>query len=231
MLKWQAVKGDYRAFLNKGQRETQQVQVSREEALDKLQELSSKSNNLTEDDELIRSTIERISYIEFFSEAMIRVPLFIPYENGKLWAGNVAHVLLPRFFFPDKPIIDDSQMVNKYCIRKVATAKMGASWSLGFIAESYIDFGPVFMFVMIFLVGCLLGFIYAQILRQSINYFWGYTMLAPFYLKISCNGTPGSKILGWVITYYIAFLVFRKFLMKPLDNYMREGFFKGSAQK
>ncbi len=230
VMKWQAVKGDYRAFLNKGQRETQNVMVSREEALDKLQELSARKSNLTEDEQLIRSTIERISYIEFYAESMQRVPLFIPYEQGKIWAGNLAHVLLPRFFFPDKPVIDDSQMVNKYCIRKVATAKMGASWSLGFIAESYIDFGPVLMFVMVFLVGFLLGFIYSQILQQSINYFWGYTMLAPFYLKISCNGTPGSKILGWAITYFIAFFVFKTFLMKPLDNYLRHGFFKAKAE-
>lgn len=223
MLKWQAIKGDYRAFLNKGQRESQQVQVSREEALDKLQELSAKKTDLVEDEELIKGTIDRISYIEFFSESRIRVPLFIPYEGGKLWRDNVAHVLLPRFFFPEKGIIDDSQMVNKYCIRKVATARMGASWSLGFIAESYIDFGPVFMYFIIFLVGCLLGLIYSQILKTSINYLWAYTILCPFYIKISCNGTPGSKILGMSITYFIAFLVFRTFLMRPLDNYLRHG--------
>jgi len=231
LLKWQAIKGDYRQFLTKGERGTQQVQVSRQEAIDKLQELSSRTDNLSNDEQLLRSTIERISYIEFFSESRIRVPLFIPFEGGKIWSGNVAHVLLPRFFFPDKPIIDDSQMVNKYCIRKVATSRMGASWSLGFIAESYIDFGPVFMYFIIFLVGCLLGFIYSQVLKLSINYIWAYTMLAPFYLKISCNGTPGSKILGWVLTYFIAFFLFRKFLMRPLDNYLRDGIFKTKSNK
>ncbi len=180
LLKWQAVKGEYRSFLNKG-KSSQTVEVSQTEALEKLQELAEEKQNLTEDKSLIYESIDRVSYIEFFSESMIKVPLFIPYENGKLWVANVSHVPLPRFFFPDKGIIDDSQMVNKYCIRKVSTARTGVSFSLGFMAESYIDFGPVFMFFMVFLVGCLLGGIYALILKQSINYFWGYSMVAAIY--------------------------------------------------
>ena len=116
-------------------------------------------------------------------------------------------------------------MVNKYCIRKVATAKMGTSWSLGFIAESYIDFGPVFMYIIIFMVGYFIGFFYSLIFIQSINLFWAYAMVLPLFNKISCNGTPGSKILGWMITYYIAFFIFKKILMKPLDNYLRTGKF------
>ena len=225
LLKWQAVKGDYRAFLNKGSRTSQAVEVSQSEALDKLQELSEKKLNLTEDKNLVYESIDRVSYIQFFSEAILNVPSLIPFENGKLWAANIAHIFLPRAFFPDKASIDDSQMVNKYCVRKVATAKMGVSFSLGFVAESYIDFGPVLMFPVILLVGCLLGFIYAQILTQSINYVWGYSMVVGLWTKINCNGTAGSKILGWIITYYIAFFIFKKFLMKPLDNYLRTGKF------
>lgn len=225
LLKWQAVKSEYRVFLNKGSKVSQNVEVTQSEALDKLQELAEKKTDVTEDKSLIYESIDRVSYIEFFSESMIKVPLFIPYEEGKLWGANIAHVLLPRFFFPNKGYIDDSQMVNKYCIRKVATAKSGVSFSLGFMAESYIDFGPVLMFAIVFLVGCLLGFIYALILNQSINYFWGYTMVVGLHTKISCNGTAGSKVLGWIITYYIGFFLFRKFLMKPLDRYLRTGSF------
>lgn len=85
------------------------------------------------------------------------------------------HVLQPRILFPNKEAIDDSKMVNKYATRKVAGAKQGASFSLGFMAESYIDFGPYLMFIPIFCVGWLLGFIYKIIIQQSINYLWGFT--------------------------------------------------------
>lgn len=224
LFTWQFIKGEYRQFLNKGAK-SQSIEVTQSEALDKLQELAFEKENEA-DDKLLYSSIDRLSYIEFYSEAKMRVPVFIPYENGKLWANNLAHIFLPRMFFPDKAIIDDSQMVNKYCIRKVATAKTGTSWSLGFIAESYIDFGPVLMYLIVFLVGCFMGSIYYLILKQSINYFWGYTMVLGLATKIASNGTPGTKLLGWTITYYFAFYIFKRLLMKPLDRYLRTGNFK-----
>lgn len=218
---WQSVKEDYRKFLNAGQR-SQTVVVSQEDALRKLQDLSEKSGNSSKAD-VIYQTIDRISYIEFFSQATENVPRKIAYENGRLWKENILHVLQPRILFPNKEAIDDSKMVNKYAIKKVATAKQGASFSLGFMAESYIDFGPYFMFIPIFLVGWLLGFIYKLIIQQSINYLWGFTMVSSLWININCNGTPGTKILGWILMYYIAFLFFRYLLMKPLDSYIRGG--------
>lgn len=225
LFSWQFIKGEYRAFLNQGER-AQVLSVSQGEALEKLQELVAEEKKDAQKDKVLYASVDRLSYIEFYSESRLKVPFFVPYENGKLWANNIAHILLPRFFFPDKEAIDDSKMVNKYCFRKVLTGKSGVSISLGFIAESYIDFGPVFMYIIIFLVGCFMGFIYSVVLRQSLNLFWGYTMVLPLFAKINCNGTPGTKLLGWMITYYLAFFVFRKFLMEPIDNYLRTGSFK-----
>lgn len=220
---WQSVKGDYRKFLNAGER-SQSVVVSQEDALKKLQDLSGKSGTVNKNDVLYQ-TIDRISYIEFFSQATENVPRKIPYENGRLWKDNILHILQPRIFFPNKEAIDDSKMVNKYATRKVATAKQGASFSLGFMAESYIDFGPYLMYIPVFLVGWLLGFIYKLLILQSINYLWGFTMVSSLWININCNGTPGTKILGWILMYYIAFLFFRYLLMKPLDRYIRGGAF------
>ena len=220
---WQSVKGDYRKFLNAGER-SQAVVVTQEDALKKLQDLSGKSGSANKKD-VLYETIDRISYIEFFAQTTENVPLKIPYENGRLWKENILHVLQPRILFPNKAAIDDSKMVNKYATRKVAGAKQGASFSLGFMAESYIDFGPYGMFIPVFFVGWLLGFIYKMIIQQSINYLWGFTMVSSLWININCNGTPGTKILGWILMYYIAFLFFRYVLMKPLDNYIRGGVF------
>lgn len=222
LFTWQTIKDQYRSFLNKDSKE-QVVKVSQEEAFDKLSELASKKTDESKREDILYASIDRLSYIEFFSEARQKVPDFIPFENGKLWSANLQHIFLPRILFPDKAIIDDSQMVNKYCTRKVLTAKVGVTFSLGFIAESYIDFGPVLMYVIIFLVGIFSGFIYSVILRSSINLFWAYTMLLPFYVKISINGTPGTKVLGMTITYLVAFFIFKKLLMERLDNFMKGG--------
>lgn len=218
IILWQSIKGDYRKFLSGGER-SQTIVVSQEDALKKIQELSERSGAGTKD--VIYETIDRISYIEFFSQATENVPAKIPYENGRLWRDNILHVLQPRILFPDKEAIDDSKMVNKYATRKVAGAKQGSSFSLGYMAESYIDFGPYFMFIPIFFVGWLLGFVYKLIIKQSINYFWGFTMVSSLWINFNSNGTPGSKILGWILMYYIAFLIFRFFFMKPIDRYIK----------
>jgi|GEM_PF-1228015 len=222
LFTWQTIKGQYRSFLNQDSRE-QVVKVSQEDALDKLSELAKQNVDEKKKEDVLYASIDRLSYIEFFSEARERVPDFIPFEKGKIWSGNLQHIFLPRMLFPDKEVIDDSQMVNKYCTRKVLTAKVGVTFSLGFIAESYIDFGPVLMYTVIFLVGLFCGFIYSIILKSSINLFWAYTMLLPFYVKISINGTPGTKVLGMTITYLIAFFIFKKLLMVRLDRFLRGG--------
>lgn len=220
LLIWQTIKGEYRFFLNQGSR-TQSVQVSTNDALNKIWELASEAKPFSSDNDVVYQTIDRLSYIEFFSQAMVRVPTEIPYENGKLWLNNIMHILVPRILNPNKKAIDDSQMVNAYCIRQVATAEQGASFSLGFMAESYIDFGPYFMFIPIFLVGCILGWIYTLLITKSINFIWGFSMVTPLWVYIQCNGTPGTKILGWLFMYLIAFFLIKRFVMKPVDRFLR----------
>lgn len=220
MLIWQTIKGDYRFFLNQGSR-SQAVQVSSNDALLKIWELAQNADPFDKDNDIVYQTIDRLSYIEFFSQAMVRVPAELPFENGKLWLNNLMHIFVPRILNPNKKAIDDSQMVNAYCIRQVATAEQGASFSLGFLAESYIDFGIYFMFVPVFLVGCLFGWVYTYIFRKSINFVWGFSMVSPLYFYINCNGTPGTKILGWLLMYLIAFYLVRRFMMKPVDKFLR----------
>ncbi len=220
LLIWQTIKGEYRFFLNQGSR-TQAVQVSTIDALFKLAELAQEAKPFNKDNDVVYESIDRLSYIEFFSQSMVRVPQEKPHENGALWLNNIMHVLVPRIFNPNKKAIDDSEMVNAYCIRQVATSGQGASWSLGFIAESYIDFGIPFMFLPIFLVGCLLGWVYKLLITKSINFVWGFSMVVPLWVYINCNGTPGTKILGRVLMYLIAFYLIRRFVMKPVDKFLK----------
>ncbi len=219
-LIWQSIKGEYRFFLNQGTR-TQSIQVSSEDALNKIWELSAEAKPFNSSSDETYQTIDRISYIEFLSQTMVRVPTEIPYENGALWLNNIMHVLLPRILNPNKKAIDDSEMVNKYAIRKVAGAAEGSSWSLGFLAESYIDFGKYFMYIPVFLIGALMGWIYKLLIVKSINFIWGFSMVSSLWVYMSCNGFAGTKILGWLLMYLITFFLFRIFLMKPIDRFLR----------
>jgi hypothetical protein len=220
LLIWQTIKGEYRFFLNQGS-STQTVQVSTTDALSKIAELAQTADPFNKDNDVVYESIDRLSYIEFFSQSMVRVPQEKPHENGALWLNNIMHVLVPRIFNPNKKAIDDSQMVNEYCIRQVATASQGTSWSLGFFAESYIDFGVPFLFIPIFLLGCLLGWVYKLVITKSINFVWGFSMVVPLWLYFNCNGMAGTKILGRILMYLIAFYLIKRFVMKPVDKFLK----------
>jgi hypothetical protein len=220
MLLWQTIKGEYREFLNKGTR-TQSVQVSNSEAIIKIWELVQDAKPFSSDNDIIYQSIDRLSYIEFFSQAMVKVPDEIPYENGKIWLNNISHILLPRILNPDKKSIDDSQMVNAYCMRKVSTANEGTSFSLGFIAESYIDFGKYLMYIPIFLVGCMIGAVYKVIICKSLNFIWGFSFISSYWIYINCNGTPGTKILGWNLMYLLSFYLLNRFVIKKVDSFLK----------
>ena len=73
---------------------------------------------------------------------------------------------MPRIFFADKSIIDDSERTNKYTGFAVAGAGQGTSISIGYMGESYIDFGEVGMMVPIFLLGLLYGSLYRWMLNS-----------------------------------------------------------------
>src|SRR5207244_1025318 len=91
---------------------------------------------------------------------MDNVPARIPHENGGLWLAAVEHVLRPRLFFPDKAEIDDSKRTNYYAGVRVGTSDKGTSIGIGYIGESYIDFGVIGMFAPILALGAFYGFIY-----------------------------------------------------------------------
>ncbi len=162
---WQAVKNDYREFLNGGRR----AQIAVVPVLDRFAYLGDRISNITFDDLAAGadSGLERVGYIEYFAQSIRNVPGRVPYQGGRLWREALVHVVTPRVFFPNKPVINDSDRTNEFSGVHVATADEGASISLGYAAESYIDFGPLFMFVPIFLLGCFWGCAYRWLAART----------------------------------------------------------------
>jgi hypothetical protein len=155
---WSAIKGEYREFLNQGT-DQQVVAVSVDESAGKLSDLVS---SLTWDNFVdgLDAMVLRVGYVRFFALTLINVPDAVPHENGALWLGAIKHVVTPRLFFPDKGTISDSDRTTLYTGVLVAGEEQGTSIGIGYVAESYVDFGAVWMFAPIVLLGVFFGFIY-----------------------------------------------------------------------
>jgi hypothetical protein len=162
---WSAVKSEYREFLNQGSG-FQEVVVSADEGAEKLGDLVS---NLSWDNvaDGLDAMILRIGYVQFFALTIVNVPDGVPYENGALWLGALKHIVTPRLLFPEKEAISDSNRTRLYTGVQVANEEQGTSIGIGYVAESYVDFGPIGMFVPIFILGACYGVIYRVLIVRS----------------------------------------------------------------
>jgi hypothetical protein len=102
--------------------------------------------------------VSRLWAIPYQALALRRVPAVIPHENGQILGRALLHIVTPRLFFPDKgEMPSDSDEVRRYSGVWVAGRQQGTSMAFGYVAESYVDFGPVGMMVPVLLFGLFMG--------------------------------------------------------------------------
>jgi hypothetical protein len=224
MIVWSASKGKYRAFLTGGQRSQVIIQTDQLNNIAVLWGIVSEdfsAKNFSESFDRGRDAlIYRISYVEYFALALKQVPTFIPHENGRMLQDAFEHILKPRILFPDKKAIYDSDITSKYTGTKFAGRDEGTSFSLGAVAEAYIDFGVVFMFIPIFFYGLFVGWTYKFLMLNGYNIVWGICYSAPIFQYAWMFPVPGTKLLGWSITYLVNFYLINRYLVKYLDRWL-----------
>lgn len=217
---WQAVKEDYREFLNQGTN-SQDVLVPVPERIDFL---ANSLGSVTE--EKIRrgfeSGIDRAGYLEYLSRSTYMVPAMIPYQDGRLIMEAIRHPLQPRIFFPNKPSIDDSDRVNEFAGVRVADSEYGTSISLGYVAEAYIDFGPYLMMLSVMGMGFMWGMFYRVLSNGSrcrlvsLGFATSLILSQAIYFESS-----NMKLIGGTLSYFVgAFLIIRfidKWLWKAIS--------------
>ncbi len=202
---WQAIKVDYREFLNQGTG----MQVVSVPVMDRFAYLGEAVLSTTPDElkEGAISGILRLGYIEYFAYCIRSVPKRIPHQHGQLWLDAVKHTFMPRILFPNKPVINESKRTSQFTMIRVAGADRGTSITIGYPGESYIDFGVPLMFVPIFLLGAFYSYTYES-LAQIKNGIGGVALatalLLPYVVHMAASNT---SLVGGLTTGFIAFLL------------------------
>jgi hypothetical protein len=202
---WTGVKSEYREFLNQGSGQ-QVVLVPVSERIAKLGQLVGDMTPARFGESMV-ALVERVTYVFYFGQAMETVPRDLPYEHGALWREAVSGALVPRLLNPGKRIIDDSERTSLYTGNRVAGAEEGTSISLGYVAESYIDFGPVGMMAPLFLWGLFVGRLYRILIRATRYPLLGYgcgtvlVALGVAALEQSNLKMVSSFVLGFLVLY------------------------------
>jgi hypothetical protein len=216
---WSAIKMEYRTYLSQGSRE-QVVLVPIEDRLafltDKIFEIDSETMGSGLD-----QLLKRWGYLDFLAATMRNVPSRLPFQNGAQIGETVAHVLQPRFFFPDKPALrSDTEVLAKYTgIYFGRSSSVGTSVSLGYVAELYVDFGPAGAVLGMVILGLLFGYSYRFVVSSTslpaIVTFGLGVMLA---MSMTSFEVSLVKMVGAFVTTVAVVLMLKVFLLAPLLN-------------
>ena len=154
-LVWISVRGQLRQEIDQDL-----VSTSRVERFDRVRTLSAGllTKNLSDYADAADVLIDRLWAIKYPAMAVERVPILLPHTDGQILRDALAHIITPRFLYPDKAdLVSDSELVRTYAGVHVAGAESNTSIAFGYAAESYVDFGLPEMFVPIIVFGFLVG--------------------------------------------------------------------------
>jgi len=217
---WTIIKGDYREFLNEGSRQ-QVVIVSEGAAADKLTDLVSGLNSEAFNEGIARF-FYRIQYVYHLSKAMDMVPVNMPYQNGNVWMENVVFATVPRFINPNKGRFEASVKTRKFTGLTYSGAAQGVSYSFGYFADSYVDFGVPGMYIPLMII----AFIYAQIfrfllLKATNNLIVNFSIVIAFFVQFLALESDGTFLIGRIFTSFVVFFILKYTLFKKLENFIK----------
>jgi hypothetical protein len=213
---WTAVKKDYRNFVNGGEA-SQAVSVGYEQRMAKLGALIGALDG-TKLSRGVDDMLRRLTYVEFFGAVIDYIPRSRAHENGALWFDAVSRPFMPRLLFPSKAPIDDSERTAEYTGIDVYGSAEGTSISLGYMAESYIDFGEFGMMPAILLLGVLYGRIYRSlVMAQGSRGMLGMGMASAVLYSGALLESSITKLFGGIIVaWLVAWLLVRFVIPRTL---------------
>lgn len=162
---WTAVKMDYREFAT-GSDDSQTIQVSLE---DRMEYLGNRVLSVGSIDwgDAVYKLLTRLAYIDI-TGSVITVQEFHPEPIAlRQWGEAFSHVLQPRFLFPDKPALSDSEVYIRLA-RGDPDIRAGTSISVGYIGENFVDLGFPGMLVGILALGLTMGLLYRYFMTLNL---------------------------------------------------------------
>ncbi len=200
----QAIKSDYRKLVWKNGNRGSDTGAFYNLVFDKITDPS----NLVQPEALFFVN-NRMNQGAIVARTMKMVPQEVPFANGETIGLSILAALVPRIFWPNKPMAGGHENVARFLKDKTA-AKRQISYNLGPIGEAYANFGRVGGCLWLFFYGCVFRFLFLGVLHLCRSYptlvLWiPFLFVGAVKVETDLLSTLGSVVKGGIFVSFIFF--------------------------
>ncbi len=214
-LFWTSVKAEYRDYVTGTDETTQQIRVPLDQ---RVAYLGDKALNIgdTKWGETAYLLLTRFAYIDIFGQV-------IGVDRGthepiaaRQWKDALAHVFQPRFLFPNKPVLSDSEVFIRLARSDpMEQIRLGTSISVGYMAENYVDLGFPGMLAGIFAYGLMFALVIRYFMTRSLPWMLREAIVMGLAYNVASTGVEVSlpKLLGATAMFFLVWSLMAKFAL------------------
>ena len=222
-LFWTSVKFEYREMATGGE-ESQALRVS---LSDRVGYMLGRVAGIADIDwgSASKALLERLAYVDI-TGLVINVDLAsAEQQKMRQWGDAFSHVFQPRFLFPDKPALSDTEVFIRLTKADLLeNMRGGTSISVGYMAENYVDFGFPGMLGGVFAVGLLVALVTRFFFSFDVPWMVRQGTALAYIYSICASGLETSlpKILGSTVTFAIAYGLAMKFAFPVGERWLEQ---------
>jgi hypothetical protein len=194
---WSGVKAEYRQMAT-GSEESQAISTS---VGDRLGYLGNRAINPSSINwnEAAYALLMRFAYVDIFGSVITVQEATPEPQFMRQWSEGLGHVLQPRFLFPSKPALSDTEVYVRLA-KGDPTEEMrqGTSISVGYMGENFADLGFPGMLAGIGVLGLLAGGIYRYFMTRKFPWMVKEGTVLVLVYSVARDGVEMSlpKLLG-----------------------------------
>lgn len=211
-LFWTSVKADFREIATKSD-DSQNIKISLDERLGYLGGRVISAGN-TDWSLASYALLSRLAYVDIFG-SVIGVKLVAP-EQGSVrqWTDALGHVFQPRFLFPGKASLSDTEVFVRLARGDVSEQmRTATSISVGYMSENYADFEFPGMLLGVFMIGLFVAAACRYFMAVPMPWIAREGVVLAFIYAISHNGVEISlpKLLGAMVMSFAVYALLIRF--------------------
>lgn len=221
-LFWTSVKAEYREFATKSS-DSQNVKAAFDERFGYLGNRIAASGDI---DWSMASyaLLSRLAYTDIFG-SVIGVQETAPEAvfMGQ-WKDAVEHVLKPRFLFPGKAALSDTEVYLRLARGDASEQlRLGTSISVGYMAENFVDLGFPGMLAGVFVLALLYAVVIRYFMAFKQPWLLKEAVVLAFVVGVGQNGVEMSlpKILGATFMFFLVYTLLARFVFPTALTWLK----------